>query len=484
MTARALFLVFLSLPGLAFAQASATTRVSGSFGGSDSVGSLQITFTCTGTPTCTGQFNLVETDSFCANTITESDAFTMTGLNLGQSGALQGTMTFAKADNQYTRLANGNCVIAPGATDAVVPYTGTWDLATRTGSITVVAEQSFPGTIKADLTPPPPVFPMTVTASITPTSATVSADIQYRPQDVGTSGSVYVFALAPADLVRPSATGASFTVGKTVPARGAKAEAVACVLAQLNSSGQLQAVSSSSLQAYVSGVLSAQGQSVQIVNGVSTVNIGGATFYVGYGTSSAAMIENGINRSAITVPAARECRPQPPQTGWWWNPAESGRGFSIESSGNNLFMAAYLYDVSGRSTWHVAVGPTSLDGSVFSSQLLTFGSGVTLTGAYRANAPLPGPGAISLTFDDAQHGTLVWPGGTLAIERFPVSATGPATPALANQPQSGWWWGGNADSGRGFFIEWQGANAFLAGYMYDSQGNPTWYVAQNAAPIA
>jgi hypothetical protein len=64
-----------------------------------------------------------------------------------------------------------------------------------------------------------------------------------------------------------------------------------------------------------------------------------------------------------------------------------------------------------------------------------------------------------------------------------VSSTGPATPPLGNQPESGWWWGGAADDGRGFFIEWQGANAFLAGYMYDTAGNATWYVAQNAAPI-
>ena len=346
-----------------------------------------------------------------------------------------------------------------------------------------MAEQNFPGTIKADLAPPPPVFPMTVRASIDPVSATVSADIQYRPQDVGTSGSVYVFALAPADLVRPSATGASFAVGKTVSTGGAKADSVACVLAQLNRRGNCRPSPPQPAGLHLGRALRA-GPVRPDRNGVATANIGGATFYVGYGASSTAMINNGINRSAITVPATRECRPQPPQTGWWWNPAEDGRGFSIESSGNNLFMAAYLYDVSGRSTWHVAVGPTSLDGSVFNSQLLSFGNGVTLTGPYRANSAAPSAGPISLTFDDAQHGTLVWPGGTVAIQRFPVSAAGPNATPLANQPESGWWWGGGADDGRGFFIEWQGNGAFLAGYMYDTAGNATWYVAANDAPIA
>ena len=298
---------------------------------------------------------------------------------------------------------------------------------------------------------------MTVTADIGPTISNASANIQYRPQDVGSSGSVFVFAVAPSSAVKSAADGSPpVVVGKALPAGGAKADAVACVLSQLNDAGQLQAVTASSVQAYITGVLSAQGQAVSILNGVPTANIGGATFYVGYGTSSTAMINSGINRSAVTVPGTRVCKPQPPQTGWWWNPAENGRGFSIESSGNNLFMAAYLYDVSGRSTWHVAVGPTSLDGSLFNGRLLSFGNGVTLTGAYRANTLLPDAGPISLAFDDESHGTLVWPGGTMAIQRFPVSATGPATAPLGNQPESGWWWGGAADDGRGFFIEWQG----------------------------
>ena len=301
---------------------------------------------------------------------------------------------------------------------------------------------------------------------------------------MGTSGSVYVFAVAPADIVRPAATGAAFTIGKTVSADGSKADSVACVLAQLNESGQLQAVPTDSLRAYITGVLSAQGQAVTILNGVPTVNIGGATFYVGYGTSATAMINGGINRSAVTVPGARVCKPQAPQTGWWWNPAEDGRGFSIEAQGNRLFMAAYLYDVSGRSTWHVATGPTSLDGSVFNGQLWSFGSGVTLAGAHRANTRLPDAGPISLTFDDAQHGTLVLPSGPVPIQRYNIVPGGLSASPLGGQPESGWRGGGAADDGRGFFIEWQGAHAFLAGYMYDTAGNATWYVAQNAAPIA
>ncbi len=94
------------------------------------------------------------------------------------------------------------------------------------------------------------------------------------------------------------------------------------------------------------------------------------------------MINSGINRSAVTVPGSLVCQPGPPQTGWWWNPLEDGRGFSLEVRGNNLFFAAFLYDISGRSTWYVSTGPVSLDGSYYAGDLLSARGGQTLGGAY------------------------------------------------------------------------------------------------------
>ena len=48
-------------------------------------------------------------------------------------------------------------------------------------------------------------------------------------------------------------------------------------------------------------------------------------------------------------------------------------------------------------------------------------------------------------------------------------------------PQAGWWWN-PAESGRGFFLEWQGGQLLMAGYMYDDNGNPVWYLSSNSAP--
>jgi hypothetical protein len=87
---------------------------------------------------------------------------------------------------------------------------------------------------------------------------------------------------------------------------------------------------------------------------------------------------------------------------------------------------------------------------------------------------------ITLAFNDASHGTMIWPGGTVAIERFNIVPNGLTLVAQANQPESGWWWN-PAESGRGYFLEWQGGQLFMAGYMYDDAGNPVWYLSGNSS---
>src|SRR5262249_37335358 len=147
--------------------------------------------------------------------------------------------------------------------------------------------------VKAQATP---VFPMTVTSNIGPVTSNASAQIQYLPQDVGTTGSVFTFFVAPSTRVVNAAT-----MEKSAPlgirAKGSeKAVAVECVLAQLNGSGQLQAVSASNLQAYVTGVLSGQGQAVQLLNNTLTANIAGTALYVGYAEDAAKMLSRGRNQ--------------------------------------------------------------------------------------------------------------------------------------------------------------------------------------------
>jgi len=164
-----------------------------------------------------------------------------------------------------------------------------------------------------------------------------------------------------------------------------------------------------------------------------------------------------------------------PEAGWWWNPAESGRGFFIESLDNLIYLAGYLYQSDGHALWVVAGGPND-DPYNYTGRLLTYSGGQTLTGTYRApNAPQD-IGQVSIHFGDDTHATLTWPGGVLQLQRE-IFGTG----ASAFTPSAGWWWN-PAESGRGYSIEVQGNSLFFVGFMYEDDGRPVWLFS--AGPVS
>jgi hypothetical protein len=93
-----------------------------------------------------------------------------------------------------------------------------------------------------------------------------------------------------------------------------------------------------------------------------------------------------------------------PRTGWWWNPAESGRGFSIEVQGDHMFFAAYMYDGKGNPVWYIADMRMSRPGS-YTGPLLQFAGGQTLAGSYRAATPIQA-GSLALEVISPEHATL------------------------------------------------------------------------------
>ncbi len=483
------------LPAPAIAQQATLTRVSGTFGtGTMPVGRYEASgsFACEFDPAsshwCNGTFEITERDENCTNAFGSNGSLVFENLLLSQPGTFQAYMMVRMTDYDAVRRADGSCdyrLTAPQQFEEIVTVTwygtgGTIQFRPDYDSNGNRIEMT--GSFSAAKDQPPPVFPMTVQSVITQSTASVSADIRYRAQDVGSTGSVYVFAVAPSTLVKGGDDPKAMRLGLAKGSAPGKAEVpVSCVLAQLSQAGQMVAVTADQLNAYLTGVLSAQGASVAILNGVPTVTVAGATFFVGYGSSGASMINTGINRSAVTVPGSLVCDPQPPQTGWWWNPLEDGRGFSLEVRGNNLFFAAFLYDVSGRSTWYVSTGPISLNGTYYTGDLLSAKNGQTLGGAYPGFPALTSVGSITIAFNNPATGTIVWPGGTVPIQRFNIVPNGLNLAPVAGQPENGWWWN-EQEAGRGFFLEWQGGNLDIAGYMYDDAGNSVWYLT--TGPLA
>lgn len=168
-----------------------------------------------------------------------------------------------------------------------------------------------------------------------------------------------------------------------------------------------------------------------------------------------------------------------PDTGWYWNPAEGGRGFAIERQGDKIFLSGFLYESNGHPTWYVSTMEMQSN-KQFIGALARFAGGQSLTGDYKG-ATQSQVGYAVLSFVSPTEGTLyVTPDTgenavTVKLQRFPISSP---TPFLASAAsfQNGWWWS-DKEGGRGYFIEVQGNQAFVGSFMYDTAGEPTWYVS-------
>lgn len=171
-----------------------------------------------------------------------------------------------------------------------------------------------------------------------------------------------------------------------------------------------------------------------------------------------------------------------PESGWWWNPAEPGRGWFIEAQGGRLFLASFNYAEGGRADWTVALMDADASGG-YAGTLNAFRGGQTLGGAWRANTRvLPDPGAIRIEAPDPRRAQLSWPGGVVPIERLALMPGGLTAARPPGAPETGWWWDPD-EPGRGFAVEVQGGSMFVGAFLYDDDGAPLWLVS-GAAPMA
>jgi uncharacterized protein (DUF1800 family) len=125
-----------------------------------------------------------------------------------------------------------------------------------------------------------------------------------------------------------------------------------------------------------------------------------------------------------------------PLTGWYWNPAEGGRGYAFEVQNGTLLFAGFMYDASGNPIWYMSQGPmTSL--SLYQGQWQQYANGQTLTGAYKSPAVINSQvGALTLQFSDASDATMTLPQSTqIGITHFLFSQYNITPQAGAEPPQ-------------------------------------------------
>jgi hypothetical protein len=104
-----------------------------------------------------------------------------------------------------------------------------------------------------------------------------------------------------------------------------------------------------------------------------------------------------------------------PDSGWYFNSAESGRGFNIEIQGDTFFMAGFIYDTSGKPIWVVSGGPMSSD-HTYSGAAFQTASGQSLGGSYHAATSVPF-GTASVTFPTTMTANITVNGFNFTVTR-------------------------------------------------------------------
>ena len=110
-----------------------------------------------------------------------------------------------------------------------------------------------------------------------------------------------------------------------------------------------------------------------------------------------------------------------PESGFWYNPAEGGRGYVIEAhDDNNLFIGGFMYDSNGNAVWY-ASGPGLMSDSIYSGQWQQYGGGQSLTGGFKPSTVTnPQVGSIRLQFLTTTSALLTLPDGRqITLARFP-----------------------------------------------------------------
>jgi len=120
----------------------------------------------------------------------------------------------------------------------------------------------------------------------------------------------------------------------------------------------------------------------------------------------------------FAVVLARPAQAFTPENGFYWNPDEPNRGYTLEIQDNFLFLIIYVYNPDGSATWYTAQG--LMQGNTLFNGTLDATTGGPCIGCpfTPATTEINAAGPITIEFDTEIAANLTWSAGTFRIERF------------------------------------------------------------------
>lgn len=133
-------------------------------------------------------------------------------------------------------------------------------------------------------------------------------------------------------------------------------------------------------------------------------------------TAQVSLPQRKFTAQKFTATPARAAGLQP-ETGIYWNPAQSGRGYTVEAVGETLTVTTFHYDERGEPTWHLAGGV--MRNGAFTGGFQRYTGGQTLEGPYIVAGPAVVDGALAAAFADPCQATLWLPSVLpMSVRRF------------------------------------------------------------------
>jgi hypothetical protein len=101
-----------------------------------------------------------------------------------------------------------------------------------------------------------------------------------------------------------------------------------------------------------------------------------------------------------------------PAVGLWWNPTESGTGYTIDVHDGVMAVLVYSYKENGDSEWYLAASRLTNNGRSFTATLNKYRGGQCISCTYTGRPTSPGnDGTITITFSSPTAATVQLPGG-------------------------------------------------------------------------
>lgn len=107
-----------------------------------------------------------------------------------------------------------------------------------------------------------------------------------------------------------------------------------------------------------------------------------------------------------------------PEDGVWWNPAEPGRGYQIETQNGVMILSTYAFDVAGNPQWYLSAGVYDPVTRTFTATLDSYRGGQCFGCPFRPAVATGGAGPVTIRFTSGVTATLSAPGVSVPIQRL------------------------------------------------------------------